>query len=323
MSTYALGALVVLSANERRGRISMRKVHAVSIEQSIDQVCQRATVTLPRNVKQLQDGRLKDLIRRGDPIEVSLGYNGELNSEFSGYVTKVSTDVPVVLELHDGLWKVLQRPFSRSYRNAHLPTLIGDVLAGAMPHSAMDATIGPVRFEQGCTVATVLKTLKDEFGLVSFLKDGTLYCGQVFDRAARTVRYDSERNLKSNELKYRMAEDVKVKVTAKSVDSKGEKLEVELGDVDGEQRTLNYYGIATKAELRKLAEVDMKKFKFDGYEGAFTAWGLPFAQFGDRVSLRSALYPERDGEYLAEGVDVSFGPQGFERNIKLAQRWTS
>ena len=86
---------------------------------------------------------------------------------------------------------------------------------------------------------------------------------------------------------------------------------------------LNYYGIQSKAELKKLAEADMLKFKYDGYEGSFKGFGIPFLQHGDKVQLTSTDYPERDGHYLAEGVAVSFGPDGFERTVKLAQQWTN
>lgn len=114
-----------------------------------------------------------------------------------------------------------------------------------------------------------------------------------------------------------------LKVTAKSILRDGSSVEVEVGDPDGESRTLNYYGIKSKAELKKLAETDMLKFKYDGYEGSFKGFGIPFVQYGDKVQLTSTDYPERDGHYLAEGVTVSFGPDGYERTVKLAQQWTS
>lgn len=318
----AMCAHIIFPATATRGQVAMRKISAVEIETSVRNVCQSATITLPRNVSMLQQQALKTLIRRGDKVQVYLGYDGDLEVlEFEGYVSRTGADTPVILDLKDGLWPILQQPFNKAYKDTYVPTLLKDLVGDAYKVEALDATIGPLRFEQ-CTKADALKKLADDFGLVTYLKSGTVYCGKLFDAAARTVTYDQARNVKSSDLKYRIADEVKLKVTAKSVKANGDSIQVEVGDPDGEQRTLTYYGISSEVELRKLAEADMEKYKYDGYEGGFKGYGLPVCHHGDRVKLTSAQYPERDGTYLAESVSVSFAPSGFERNIKLAQEWT-
>ncbi len=322
MMVLAMCAYILFPATPTRGQVAIRKVSAVDIETSVRNVCQSATITLPRNISALQQQQLKTLIRRGDPVEVYLGYNGDLTVlEFSGHVVRTGADVPVKIELKDALWPVLQRSFNKAYKNAYVPDVIKDLVGDGFQVQAMEATIGPLRCEQ-CTVADVLKKLADDFGLVTYLKNGTVFCGKLLDADARTATYDQAKNIKSSDLKYRVADEVKLKVTAKSVKATGEKLEVEVGDPDGEQRTLTYYGITSAAELKKLATADMEKYKYDGYEGGFKGFGIPVCQHGDRVQLTDAQYPERAGSYLAESVAVSFGPGGFERDIKLAQAWT-
>lgn len=322
MMVLAMCAYILFPATPTRGQVAIRKVSAVDIETSVRNVCQSATITLPRNISALQQQQLKTLIRRGDPVQVHLGYNGDLDvMEFEGYVVRTGADVPVKIELKDALWPVLQRSFNKAYRNAYVPDVIKDLVGDGFEVQAMEATIGPLRCEQ-CTVADVLKKLADDFGLVTYLKNGTVFCGKLLDADARTATYDQAKNIKSSDLKYRVADEVKLKVTAKSVKATGEKLEVEVGDPDGEQRTLTYYGITSAAELKKLATADMEKYKYDGYEGGFKGFGIPVCQHGDKVQLSDAQYPERAGSYLAESVAVSFGPGGFERDIKLAQEWT-
>lgn len=318
----AMCAYILFPATPTRGQVAIRKVSAVDIETSVRNVCQSATITLPRNISALQQQQLKTLIRRGDPVQVHLGYNGDLDvMEFEGYVVRTGADVPVKIELKDALWPVLQRSFNKAYKNAYVPDVIKDLVGDGFQVQAMEATIGPLRCEQ-CTVADVLKKLADDFGLVTYLKNGTVFCGKLLDADARTATYDQAKNIKSSDLKYRVADEVKLKVTAKSVKATGEKLEVEVGDPDGEQRTLTYYGITSAAELKKLATADIEKYKYDGYEGGFKGFGIPVCQHGDRVRLTDSQYPERAGSYLAESVAVSFGPGGFERDIKLAQAWT-
>lgn len=322
--TLSMCAHIIFPANARRGQVELRKVHAVEVHTSVHDVCQTATITLPRNVAEFQNEALKSLIRRGDEVRIHLGYDGDLRElDFRGFAIRVGAAVPVVIECSDGLWRLLQEPFNKAYKNAHVPTMVKELVGDAFKVEALDATIGPVRIEKA-RKADAFKALKDEFGLVTYLKGDTVYCGVLFDANARTVAYDLERNVKSNDLKYRTADEVSLKVTAKSIQPSGaQPLTVEVGDPDGEGRTLNYYGITSEPELRKLATADLEKFKYDGYEGGFRAFGIPFCQYGDKVRLRSSDHPERDGQYLAEAVTISFGPEGFERNIKLAQQWTA
>lgn len=322
MATLALCSHILFPAAHGRPQVEIRNPHSVVIEQSVTDLCQRATLTLPRNVSALQQEQLRTCIRRGDAVTVRLGYNGELNTEFEGFVERVGSDIPVVIDLRDGLWKLLQEPFNRSYRDVHVPTLVRDLVGSAFEVQAMEATIGPMRFLK-TTKGEALKALKDNFGLVTYFKGRTVFCGVLFAADAGEASYDIERNVKGSNLKYRVADDLKLKVTAKGYPrGGGQPTEVHVGDEDGEQRTLSYYGITSEEELKKLAKVDMEKFKYDGYEGTLTGFGVPVCQFGDRVLIKSTLSPERSGAYVAESVKTTMSTEGFSREIKPAQQWT-
>ncbi len=320
--TLAMCCHIVFKANDRRDAIELRRVASVEINASVQDVCQSATITLPRNIPAFINDEIKSLVRRGDEVTISLGYGGDLRVvDFSGFATRVGADVPVVIECRDAIWKLLQQPFHKAYKNAYVPDVVNDLVGDSFMVQALDGRIGPLRVVRG-KKGDVFKTLKDEFGLVTYLKNDTVFCGVLFDANATIATYDMERNVKSSDLTYRTADEVRLKVTAKSIKSDGSSLEVVVGDVDGESRILNYYGIASKEELKKLAEADMLKFKYDGYEGGLKGFGVPVCMHGDRVRLVSTDHPERNGDYLAESVSVSFGPGGFERDIKLAQQWT-
>lgn len=321
--TLAMCCHIVFPANERRAAVELRRVAGIEVQTSVHDACQQATITLPLNVPEFVRTPLKQLIQRGDEVQITMGYDGNLDEvDFRGFATRVGADVPIVIECRDGLWKLLQDPFNKAYKQCHVPTLVRDLVGDAFKVQAMDATIGPVRIEKA-KKADAIKALKDEFGLVTYLKGDTVYCGVLFAADAGSSTYRLEQNVKSSDLKYRLADEVSLKVTAKSLKRDGSSIEVEVGDPDGEARTLNYYGISDANELKKLATADLEKFKYDGYEGSFRGFGIPFTQFGDKVELLSSDHPERDGHYLAEAVTVSFGPDGFQRDIKLAQQWTA
>ncbi len=321
--TLAMCCRILFPANERRSALELHRVSAIEVRTSVHDLCQAATITLPKNVPEFRRAALKDTLRRGDEVVISMGYDGDLREvDFRGFVTSVGADVPIIIECRDQLWKLLRQPFSKAYSQAHVPSVVRDLVGDSFQVEAMDATIGPLRIERA-RKADALGALKDEFGLVTYLKGDTVFCGVLFDAKARTVSYRMEQNVKSSDLKYRTADEVSLKVTAKSIKRDGSSIEVEVGDPDGEQRTLNYYGISSTEELKKLATADIDKFKYDGYEGGFKAFGIPFVQFGDKVRITSSDHPERDGEYLAEAVTVTFGSDGLQRDIKLAQQWTA
>lgn len=319
--TLAMCCHIVFPANERRSALQLRRVAGIEVSTSINDVCQTATITLPGNLAAFRMRPLRDQLRRGDEVIISMGYDGNLYEAFRGWVQSVGADVPIVITCRDGMWKLLQQSFHRAYQQCHVPTLLRDLVGERYQVVAMDATIGPLRFERA-RKADAFKALQDEFGLVTYLRGDTVYCGVPFSAASRTVRYDMERNVKSADLKYRMADEVQLKVTARSILRDGSNIEVEVGDENGEQRTLTYYGITNRAELEKLARADMEKFKYDGYEGGFKAFGIPVCEYGDRVDLRSSEHPDRNGQYLVEAVTITFGPDGYQRDIKLAQQWT-
>ncbi|MBJ2189374.1 MAG: hypothetical protein JFT10_00795, partial [Muribaculaceae bacterium] len=69
------------------------------------------------------------------------------------------------------------------------------------------------------------------------------------------------------------AEDVKIKLKVVSLqpDNK-KKIKVEIGDPDGEKRTLHCYG-KTEAEAKAWGEQELERLKRDGLTGSFQTFG--------------------------------------------------
>ena len=99
---------------------------------------------------------------------------------------------------------------------------------------------------------------------------------------------------------------------------------VTVGDETGEERQLAYYGIEIEAELKKLANEDLKKYKVDGFTGSLKAFGIPFFRHGMKVNLDSDLYPDRKGQYYLEETIVDFNdtPE-YRRKGQLGEKVTT
>lgn len=305
MRTLALNAEIIFPATQHRGEIRTAKVSAVEVESSHKLLTDRAKITLPRNVRFFDKNKAGEVFRRGDPVEVKLGYNGRLWTEFRGYITSASADMPVVLKCEDEMWKLKQLRVSVSMRDTTLPDLMARIAPGYKV-DALEVELGKVRFAN-TTLAAVLDELKTSFGLYSYFQNGKLVVGKMYsDNSEAPARVHLEHDVVDNRLKYRRADDIRAKVKAVSTLKNGDKVEVEVGDEDGTPHQLSYYGITSKEELRKLAELDLEKMKVDGYEGDLVLFGSPYLQHGMKVDLQSGIYPDRAGRYYIASTKVTY-----------------
>jgi len=122
-----------------------------------------------------------------------------------------------------------------------------------------------------------------------------------------------------NDLIWKNEDETKIKLKAISMLPDNKKIEIEVGDSDGEQRTAHYYDLTEKT-LKTIAESEIKKFKFSGFRGGFTMFGSPRIKHGDVIVLKSYKLPERNGTYFVDTVETTFGQNGFRQKIELGRK---
>ena len=92
------------------GFVPIRRVISIKIEESWETLTQHATVEMPRRVTiskngaSLTDQSLEKALKKGLKIEILAGYNGELRTEFKGYIARVQTGTPTVLHCEDEMY---------------------------------------------------------------------------------------------------------------------------------------------------------------------------------------------------------------------------
>lgn len=320
--TLALNAEVIFQKTDHRPGVVLYRVSEITVDSSWKQLTDRATLTFPRKLKYFDTYKVRDVFRIGDPVQIKFGYNGVLNAEFSGYITDVSADIPVKIKLEDEMWKLKQIPVNFSAANIDLKKLLTKICPGYSIDALEGVQLGGVRFSN-TTVAKVLEKLKNDWGLYSYMKGKQLVCGKYYvdDSHADKLRFHLEKNCVSNSLNYRRKEDVLISITAVSTLPNGEKIEVKgIGDKNGRQQTLTFYNIEVKAELERLAKIEYKKQKKDGFDGEFVGFGIPIVRHGLKVELTSELYNDRDGVYYVDGVHKTFGRGGIRQSVQLGDK---
>lgn len=304
-----------LTSIVRVGQFEFYHPAEVSIWSSWKTLTDTCMITLPRRLK-WKDQYIKDVIRPGDGVEVLLGYDFEEELAFTGSVVRVRNTVPVQLECEDGMFQLKQIQVNKSWRKVSLPDMLRDVLPEGFRFNALTADLGAFRASQ-VTVAQLLEELRKQYGFVSFFRDDQLVVGWPYsgNRDTYSIVYE---NSVVNDLRLEWQEQgsIKLRVKAISIQRNGTQIVEEFGPLDGEQRTLHFYNL-NRAELRQVAQEELKRLDYSGFRGNFVMFGQPPVRHSDAVSLNSLLYPERNGTYLVDEVHTTFSPAGFRRDIKI------
>lgn len=313
-------AHIIFPEYEGLSKMQLYKPSGVRIESSWQRLTDRATIVLPRNAKDFDKQKVRDIFLTERPVEIYLGYNGDNIREFKGYVTKVSADIPVKIHCEDEMYRLKNIPVHFSTPSINLQDLIKKILPGYKA-DVESWTMPPQRYVH-TTAAKVLAFLKKEYNLYSYFKDDTLVVGKIYsdDSDIDPVELTLEKNVRENRLEYRRKDDVKIKIKAVSTLRNGKKLEAVYGDNDGAEKQLAFYGIEVKAELEKQAKRAYDMYKKDGFDGSLSLFGRPFVRHGMKVRLKSYLYPDRDGTYYVDETMVTFDEGGYKREIKLGNR---
>lgn len=323
-----MNAKVVFPSNERRKEITIRRISEATIESSWKTICDTGELILPRNVKDFDSQKVKDVFRRGDKIEIYLGYgmDEDLKLEFSGYINKVSANYPISLQLEDEMWRLKQIKVNYSARDIKLKAFIQKFVKDYPIDIDADVSLGAVRFSK-VTLGEVFKKLQDDFSLYAFIRNGKLTIAKPYSDATEVIpEFDLERNCVSNDLNYLSKEERLVKIIGTSMQKlakavkkreKDKKLKFEWGEADATE-TINWtFNVTTLKDLEREVKRMYQDRKKEGWDGSFTTFGFPSLQHGQKVKLTSSLYPDREGIYYADGLKKTFNRNGYRQEPTL------
>jgi hypothetical protein len=294
-----------------------------TIKSDIENLTQTCEILLPRKLewkhKQIALGE-GSLLKTGYKVTVKAAYDKALETIFKGYLTRIKPGVRVGLVCEDEMYSLKSTNITKSYKKVNLKTLLTDIIPKGIEVKAQNVELGHLRLTN-VSIAQVLAYLKKEYGLYSYFKNEKLLVGLAYwpDEATKHI-FHFQRNIPvSGHPEYIKANDVKLKVKAISVMPDNTKIEANLGDKTGEQRTLYFYDIQAK-DLETLAKQKLETLRYNGFRGDFTAFGEPLAKRADIAVLQDDIIPDRNGEYLIKSVTIKFGLKGFRQTIKLGNK---
>ena len=296
----------------------VHKISAIEIESSWKMLTDTASVILPRNVGDFDKQKVYELFSVGDKAVIKMGYNGQLVKEFEGYITQVSADFPIKLELSDAMWKLRQIPVNYVSANMDVKQFLTKFVTD-FPIDTDTISLGAVRFSQ-TTLGAVLDEWQKNYSIYSFIRNGKLTVAKPYSEVKNesdTYVFDLERNCTENNLKYLSREERTVKIIGTSSFGKGKRLKAEFGD-ENPKNTINMsWRVSSQKELEKEVKRLYELSKREGFEGSFTTYGTPSIQHGEKVKITSSLYPDRYGTYYVDRVRKTLENAQYRQEIEI------
>jgi hypothetical protein len=301
--------------------MSFRGIHDIQIERSIYKLGATAVIKVPVTARlKYADTPPTEIetakaIKAGDAVSIELGYKDTYNLEFTGYVKQLNLKTPLEIICEDAFYLTRKQSVTLAGK-----TTLADVLKKCGLDAAYCATLNLQQFQaDNKPVSWILGKLKKDYGLAIFFDlNGRVYAAEPFKVAGDTVKYGLRENvIRDDDLKYQLAEDVKLKIKAVCIYRDGTQVEATIGASDGTEKTIYFYDVKDKSELSALASAELKRYSYDGYSGKIETFLFPYAAPAMLAELRDAVYNERDGRYYVESVNVSFGRSGARRTVEI------
>jgi hypothetical protein len=260
---------------------------------------------------------LNDVIKIDDPVEIKLGYDGDNQVEFVGYVSEKRPNMPFEIHCEDGMRMLRRKVITKNYPSILLKDLILELVPDALVNNVPEVTLTDFRLNRA-NVLEILNEFKTTYpGIDVYFRYGKLYVGMpLAEPGAETVIYDLQKNTIKNNLVFQDPADVKIKVHGRSNDrATNTFIEVVVGDSDGDSVTVDF-GKMSREELIVQANEKLKQLKLKSYKGSVLAWGVPFAKHGDVAKWVDRKYPMRQQSNYIDEVQVEWGDStGFRRSI--------
>ena len=322
-----------------------------TIDSSWMEFTEKATIELPTslyiNNKSVIIGT-NNVFKRGDAVTIKAGYDktaSNLETIFTGYISSVKPNNPVIIECEDAMWLLKQKNIaSKSWANVTIDELMTYVLTdtnieveyiGVQKSDSIGAFL--IDNNSVVNIVQVLEEIKDQLSLVSYIRGGKLVIGLLNSQTATNHDFGFQFNIIDNNLEYRRIDDVvySLKGVATLDDNtkvtryawyKDSVFTITDADPSGNQMTHNiYYHNKTQAQAKTLLDAELtRRFPlmiYEGYYGSFTTFLEPKVIHGDKVTLYDKKYSERNGQsYYINKVVTSFGVSGGRQEITLGSR---
>ena len=108
------------------GNYNLKMIESVNVKRSVELLADTATTILPATVfNKSLNIEIDEKIKRGDPVNIELGYDEKLVPEFEGYVESISTDGgSLTINCEDGIFLYRVKIPDKELTNANVKDIL-------------------------------------------------------------------------------------------------------------------------------------------------------------------------------------------------------
>ena len=311
-------------------------ITSVSVKMDVGQLVNTATIELPATAFKRRLAQVSN-IRRGQRVEIRLGYDGKNNLEFDGYVNRrTDKDNGLSVECEDAMFLFRQTTMkNQEFAEPSMKQLLEKVVQevnknGDSPKITISTNMN-YKYEkfvfQNASAFDVLKKIQEETKAHIYLDtDNVLHVEpQYIEKASRTVRYSFQQNICRDGLSLTWKDTkenpliVEVEGSGK-VNGKMAKEIVTAGETGGDRIKEKIRGITDRKTLQGIADDMYNARNYTGFEGSFEGWLIPCITAGDFAEITDDEDESRNGKYYVKSVETTFDSGGGKRKINLGHR---
>lgn len=327
------------------GNFRFDYVTNLSIESSWDTFTDTANIVIPNKFRKDNQTIVvgdDNTFKRGDTVEIKIGYFPNLITKFKGFLANIRPESPLIFDCEDTMWLLKQENLvSKLFIRAKISDVIEYATASlsdlTIEYDNPDTEIGDFQVDNKGFVnaVTVFEVLKKQFGYFIYFEDEILQVRKmrsVLSLSKPVHKMSFQNNVIEDNLVYQRDDDVNLVIKVESINLDTNTRIIRYGfKVKGEtvisavQRT----GQTTKSlnvlnlnvtQIEEFIKDNIDKYIYEGYIGDFTTFLEPSVNHSDRIEFIDLKHREREGRYLIKKVNTGFGINGGRQTIQLQNR---
>jgi hypothetical protein len=306
------------------GNYKLTTVDSINIVNSVEQLNDTCIIKLPATTINKTEN-IEPYVKRGSKIIIKAGYDDSLLTEFEGYVIKHNIKKDgIEIECEDGIFelrkKVPNKQFGATSIKSILQYCISSIGFYLEVITDFDFTYEKFTIHEATAYDVLKKIQEDTKANVYVINNKELHIHPAYTEKFGEVTFDLSGSVDEIDLEYKQGEDRKIQVEITCTNKKGEILKATTGSEDGEKITINKGTQYNLSGLQLVANEELKKAKYGGYQGSLTSWLIPFVQAGYTCNIVDDDYPYQNGKYYIKKVDTTISASGGVRKIEIGRR---
>ncbi|PQJ09493.1 hypothetical protein CJD36_019835 [Flavipsychrobacter stenotrophus] len=333
--------MFVLSSKITIGGFSFSGVMNARINRSVHSAADACNLMLPSlaRVKRKNGGTsavetLSNVFAEGDKIKVELGYNGQLKTEFEGFVKGLMPGDQLTIEC-EGYNRLLR--LNKNLKGFYASTSVKELLDKAVKGTEIelyvqdDIALKNITLDNagGTDIISEIRKICQNVITIFFITPKKLWCGLTYTAyhegvdpfAIGGVKYRIGYNcMRDNRLKIKTpSEPVQVLFGGTLATGRRIATESEKKVLGNKVKAINN-NIPDVANMKRIANEMQYQKNYTGFEGRISGYLQPYCQPGYKMYIQDSRYPESAGFYMAESTEVTFGTSGAWRNVEVGPK---